>query len=102
MSRPLHIEFPGAVCHVSSRGDRRDPIHRDDENRSMKFRIMARAMDRFDAQVLANCQMGIRRGGGLIFPDDHLCRPETRMDGRSKACMRGEARPMRPPDRQHA
>lgn len=26
MARPLRIEFPGAVYHVTSRGDRREPI----------------------------------------------------------------------------
>ena len=29
MSRPLLIEFPGAVYHVTSRGDRREPIYLD-------------------------------------------------------------------------
>ena len=29
MSRPLRIEFPGALYHVTSRGDRREPIYRD-------------------------------------------------------------------------
>jgi hypothetical protein len=33
MSRPLRIEFPGAVQHVTSRGDRREPIYADDEHR---------------------------------------------------------------------
>jgi putative transposase len=58
MSRPLRIEFPGAVYHVTSRGDRREPIYRDDEDRTTQLEIIARAMDRFDAQVLAYCQMG--------------------------------------------
>lgn len=30
MGRPLRIEFPGAVYHVTSRGDRREPIFVDD------------------------------------------------------------------------
>lgn len=29
-SRPLRIEFPGAIYHVTSRGDRREPIFADD------------------------------------------------------------------------
>jgi hypothetical protein len=33
MARPLRIEFPGAVYHVTSRGDRREPIFVDDEDR---------------------------------------------------------------------
>ena len=26
MARPLRIEYPGAVYHLTSRGDRREPI----------------------------------------------------------------------------
>jgi REP element-mobilizing transposase RayT len=58
MSRPLRIEFPDAVYHVTSRGDRREPIYRDDADRQAQLDLLAQAMDRFDAQVLAYCQMG--------------------------------------------
>ena len=36
MSRPLRIEFPGAVYHVTSRGDRRESIFADDEDRESR------------------------------------------------------------------
>lgn len=58
MSRPLRIEFPGAVYHVTSRGDRREPIYRDDLDRVSQLEVIAQAMDRYDAEVLAYCQMG--------------------------------------------
>ena len=58
MSRPLRIEFPGAVYHVTSRGDRREPIYRDDADRTTHLEVIAQAMDQFEAQVLAYCQMG--------------------------------------------
>jgi len=58
MSRPLRLEFPGAIYHVTSRGDRREPIYRDDEDRVMHLDVLAQAMERFDAQVLAYCLMG--------------------------------------------
>ena len=58
MSRPLRIELAGAVYHVTSRGDRRESIYRDDIDRQAQLDILAQAMDRFDAQVLAYCQMG--------------------------------------------
>ena len=58
MSRPLRIEFSGAVYHVTSRGDRRESIYRDDADRTTHLEVIAQAMDRFDAQVLACCQMG--------------------------------------------
>ena len=33
MSRPLRVEFPGALYHVTSRGDRRETIYLDDADR---------------------------------------------------------------------
>ena len=60
MSRPLRIEFPGAVYHVTSRGDRREPIYRNDADRALQLEVLAQAVDRFDATVLAWCQMGNR------------------------------------------
>jgi putative transposase len=57
MSRPLRIEFPNAIYHVTSRGDRREDIYRDDTDRQIQLDVLAHAMDRFDAQVLAYCQM---------------------------------------------
>ena len=58
MARPLRIEFPGAVYHVTSRGDRREPIFADDSDRVALLEVVAQAMARFDAQVLAYCLMG--------------------------------------------
>jgi putative transposase len=58
MARPLRLEFPGATYHVTSRGDRREAIYRDDADRSAHLQVIAAAMDRFDAQVLAYCLMG--------------------------------------------
>jgi REP element-mobilizing transposase RayT len=58
MSRPLRIEFPNAIYHVTARGDRREDIYRDDIDRQTQLEILAQAMDRFDAQLLAYCLMG--------------------------------------------
>ncbi|MCP4408252.1 MAG: addiction module toxin RelE, partial [Gammaproteobacteria bacterium] len=33
MARPLRIEFSNALYHVTSRGDRREPIYEDDKDR---------------------------------------------------------------------
>jgi putative transposase len=33
MARPMRIEFPGAVYHVTSRGNAREPIFIDDSDR---------------------------------------------------------------------
>ena len=33
MSRPMRIQFPGAIYHVTARGDRKEPIYDDHLNR---------------------------------------------------------------------
>jgi putative transposase len=58
MARPLRIELFGAVHHVTSRGDRREPIFADDEDRLGLLDIVGQVVSRFDAQLLACCLMG--------------------------------------------
>ena len=58
MARPLRIEFPCAVYHVTSRGDRGEDIFVDDEDRDALSQVLAQALSRFDAQALAYCLMG--------------------------------------------
>ena len=41
MARPLRIEFAGALYHVTSRGDRREPIFEDDEDRVKFLGVLA-------------------------------------------------------------
>ena len=55
---PPRIEFPGAVYHVTSRGDRREPIFVDDTDRAALLTVLAQGMLRFDAQAPAYCLMG--------------------------------------------
>jgi REP element-mobilizing transposase RayT len=58
MVRPLRIEYPGAVYHITSRGDRREPIAKDDEDRALFLEVVGEATRRFDARVWAYCLMG--------------------------------------------
>lgn len=57
MARPARIEFPGAIYHVMSRGDGPTPVYRDEDDRTAFLEVVALAMDRFDAQVLAYCEL---------------------------------------------
>jgi len=57
MARPLRIDFPGAVYHVTSRGDRREPIVLGDEDREDLLGVLGQALHRFDACALAWCLM---------------------------------------------
>ncbi len=58
MSRPLRIEFAGAIYHITSRGNRRAAIFVDVEDRRCQLELLAQAMARHDAEVHAYCQMG--------------------------------------------
>ena len=57
MTRPLRLEFAGAVYHVTSRGDRREDIYLDDEDRNDWLVVLAMVCDRFNWVVHAYCQM---------------------------------------------
>ena len=43
MARPLRIEDAGAVCHVTSRGNARRPIFKDDKAREMLLNLLEKA-----------------------------------------------------------
>ncbi len=57
MARPLRLEFSGALYHVTSRGDRREDIYLDDEDRLDWLEVLARVCGRFNWVVHAYCQM---------------------------------------------
>lgn len=57
MTRPLRLEFPGALYHVTSRGDQREAIYRDDTDRRAWLDILASVCDRFNFTVYGFCQM---------------------------------------------
>nr|WP_316638432.1 transposase [uncultured Roseateles sp.] len=58
MARPLRIEFPGAVYHVTSRGHADAAIFLDDADRQSLLAVIEQGMARFDAQVLAYSLLG--------------------------------------------
>jgi len=57
MARKLRVEYPGAVYHVMNRGDRREPIFRDDEDRQQFIRTLGQACGKTGWAVQALCLM---------------------------------------------
>jgi REP element-mobilizing transposase RayT len=57
MARKLRVEYPGAIYHVMNRGDRREPIFRDDEDRQRFFSTLGEACGKTAWQVHALCLM---------------------------------------------
>jgi len=51
MPRPLRIEYPGAIYHVMNRGDRREPIFRDDLDHQRFLITLAEVCKKTDWQV---------------------------------------------------
>ena len=48
MARPLRLEFPGAVYHVTSRGNGRAAIYLDDEDREAFLKVLAEVCRRMN------------------------------------------------------
>lgn len=57
MTRPLRLEFPGALYHVTSRGNRRSLIYRDDADRTAWLEVLAVVCDRHHCIVHSFCMM---------------------------------------------
>jgi len=57
MPRKLRIEYPGAMYHVMSRGDRREKIFLDDVDRQDFIKTLAEARQKTGWQVHAYCLM---------------------------------------------
>ena len=57
MPRKLRVEYPGAIYHVMNRGDRQEPIFRDDEDRKRFLGTLGEACVKTGWQVHALCLM---------------------------------------------
>ena len=58
MARSLRIQYAGAIYHVMSRGDRREDIFLDEEDRRRFLRTLGEVCERAGWQVHAYCLMG--------------------------------------------
>ena len=57
MPRKLRVEYEGAIYHVMNRGDRREPIFLDEEDRQSFLQTLGEACAKTDWQVHAYCLM---------------------------------------------
>jgi REP element-mobilizing transposase RayT len=57
MSRPLRIEYPRALYHITTRGNAKMPIFDDDEDRECFIVILEDVEKRFNWVVHAYCMM---------------------------------------------
>ena len=57
MSRPLHLQFAGALYHVTARGNAREDIFRDDADRATFLDLLGRESAQKRWRLYAYCLM---------------------------------------------
>jgi putative transposase len=70
--RPLRLEMPGALWHVTSRGNERRSIFRDDDDRRLFQRLLAAGVRRFRWRLHAYVLMGNHYHLLLETPEPNL------------------------------
>ena len=81
MARPLRIEFSGALYHVTSRGDRREPIFEDDEDRLRFLTVLAEVVERFNWLGHGYCLMTNHYHLVVETPDANLSKGMRQLNG---------------------
>ncbi len=81
MARPLRIEFPGALYHVTSRGNARQRVFRDDEDREMFLATLAWVVERFGWRCHAYCLMDNHIHLLIDTPQPNLSRGMRQLNG---------------------
>src|SRR4030042_5793823 len=81
MARPLRIEFPGAVYHVTSRGNARQTIFIDDEDRGGFLDLLSIVVERFNWICHAYCLMGNHYHLLIETPDGNLSKGMRELNG---------------------
>lgn len=81
MARPLRIEYPGAVYHVTSRGNARQKIYADDRDRKMFLDVLDDVVDRFRWLCRAYCLMDNHYHLVLETPYPNLSKGMRQLNG---------------------
>jgi REP element-mobilizing transposase RayT len=81
MSRPIRIEFPDALYHVTSRGDRREDIFEDDQDRQTFLATLEQVITRFNWTCYAWCLMDNHYHLLVQTPDGNLSKGMRQLNG---------------------
>lgn len=81
MSRPLRLEFPHALYHITARGDRREAIYDDDLDRRLFLDILADTVADFNWLVHAYCLMSNHYHLLVETPDGNLSAGMRQLNG---------------------
>ena len=81
MARPLRIEYDGAVYHVTSRGNARKNIFKDDDDREVFLEVLGRVVKRYNWLCHAYCLMGNHYHLLIETPDANLSAGMRQVNG---------------------
>ena len=81
MARPLRIEYDGALYHVTSRGNERKPIFRDDADRELFLTTLWQVSQRFHWLCHAYCLMDNHYHLVIETPDGNLSKGMRQLNG---------------------
>ena len=82
MTRPIRIEFSGALYHVTSRGDRLENIYEDDDTDKVNFlEILGQVVGQFNWTCHAYCLMTNYYHLVIETPDGNLSKGMRRLNG---------------------
>jgi REP element-mobilizing transposase RayT len=81
MARPLRIEYPGALYHVTSRGNARAAIFDDDSDRTLFLNILSKTVKRFNWLCHAYCLMDNHYHLMIETPDGNLSAGMRQLNG---------------------
>ena len=81
MSRPIRIEFPDALYHVTARGDRREDIFEDDQDRQAFLLTLEQVITQFGWLCYAWCLMDNHYHLLIQTPDGSLSRGIRQLNG---------------------
>lgn len=81
MARPLRIEYPGAVYHITSWGNAREAIFLDDEDRDSFLLVLGSVVERFNWLCHGYCLMDNHYHFLVETPDANLSQGMRQLNG---------------------
>lgn len=82
MSRPLRLQFPGALYHVTSRGDKKCAIYRDHTDYAVWIAILGEICAQYNFVIHGYCQMTNHYHLMVETIDGNLSRGMQQLNGR--------------------
>ena len=81
MARPLRLEVPNGIYHVTARGNERAPIFRDDADRREFLDLLADVHEHYGWRILAYCLMGNHYHLMAQTPEPNLAQGMRQLNG---------------------